>query len=449
MVAKSLGMGLAVGLIFAGARWTLAAVSSAEDLTGCRLPNKRVTLPAAGSAAAKNGLMYKFSKDEFSGAPAGFSPDEIQTRTAEAGTADLQYLPEKDGSLWAFSGAISEVPGALYLADQSGKKLDEPWAITRTTENYVGQARNIMEGAVYLLKTTDGKYVLLRVLEKTPTAVVIQYVYQADGGFRFDIPSHPTVPYLRPIEAEPRPETSPPAGVGGVAGVSPAGGGGGASAPRGGGGFTGSVPPAATERTPATARAVPTLADPPHPALGPRDVVEPGVIRLLSPDRAPGLEPTIDTFASQRTQMLQRRLNIITALARTPDEVDKKAQAIADLTALHADEAVVADLLVREISFFNPRSQDKEFSQEALHPCFAALKRMGKPATTAAMKGLADLDLGAPGAGIDSAMYKAKLLGTVIRSVEGDDAAEFLFKREAGRAPDARQRAVWESVMTK
>jgi hypothetical protein len=197
-----------------------------------------------------------------------------------------------------------------------------------------------------------------------------------------------------------------------------------------------SIPPSGAPDTLAT-----------RPALGPNDVVQPGVIRLLSPDHAPGLEPTLDTFAQQRTQMIQRRLDVINVPARTPDEVDKKTRAIADLAGLHADESVVADLLVREITFFNTRAVKGDLTEG--HPCFVALKQMGKSATTAALKGLAKMDVNAPGEGLERPQYRAQLLGKVVRSIEGDDAAEYIFKREAARATDPKEKAVWELVLGK
>jgi hypothetical protein len=432
MVAKSLGTCLFVGLLLAGTQLTLGAVPSAEDFTGCRLPNKSITLPVAGSPASVHGPMYKFAKNEFSAislAGEGHipTPDDVVARIRADKSADVQYLPDKGGSLWAFSGAISQVLDTTYLSDISGKPQVEPMALPKTTANYAGQLTSIMEGGIYLLKTTDARYVLLRVLEKTDNGVVIQYVYQPDGSLTFDIPAHAPMPYQRPFEADTQPAAAPAANTLSAAPTAP-------------------LPPA---KQPATTR--PTVSNPPpsepRAELGPNDVVEPGVIRLLRPSSATTIEPTMDTFTQQRAQMIQHRMDIIAASARTPNEIDRKAQAIAELAGLHADEAIVADLLISEINFLNTRNAEKEFSKDAMHPCYAALKRMGKTGSTSALKALGKLNLSAPGEGIESPAYKAKLLADVVRGVEGADTAEFIFKREAANATDDKTREVFESLV--
>ena len=461
MAARFLHVGVAFCCLAAGARLAGAAVASAEDLTGCKLQNGRAMLPAAGSAGGTNGPMYKFATNTFSAVPAGAegraaAPDEAQALVRAASSADVQFLPGKNGSLWVFSGAISEVPGALYLADVSGKKLDAPWPIPKTTQNQAGEYQNISEGGIYLLKTTDGRYAVLRVLEKSATFAVIQYVYQADGGLTFEIPANVKLAYQHSVEPTAATSAAPPATPSATdAAANPPAGASrsstvsasvglnlGTAMPWGGAaGSSPSIVLPATEPAVAGRLSAPAA----RAQLGPGDVNEGGVIRLVSGAQGPaGAEPTLENFVHERAQLLQRRLDIIAAPARTAAEIERKASAVNDLLLLHGDEPAAADLLVAEISFFNPRSPDKDFSPDALHPCFAALKHMGKAATAAALKGLARLDLEAPGEGIDSAMYKAKLLGMVVRGVEGDEVAEMLFKREAEKAGDAKRRAVFE-----
>jgi hypothetical protein len=184
-------------------------------------------------------------------------------------------------------------------------------------------------------------------------------------------------------------------------------------------------------------------------ALGPGDHVEPGRIVLVSGAHSDvGMEPTLSAFAQQRSSMIQRRMDVITTPARTVDQVDKKTQAITDLITLHADEAVVADLLVSEISFLNQRSPAKEFSADAFHPAYWALKRLGKSGTVAALKGLKKLDLDAAGEGIDAPVYKVRLLGMAIRAIEGDEMADYLLKREAEKETDPKRKAVFEFLLS-
>ena len=90
----------------------------------------------------------------------------------------------------------------------------------------------------------------------------------------------------------------------------------------------------------------------------------------------------------------------------------------------------------------------KEFSQDALHPAFAALKRLGRAGTTAALKGLKKLDLAGDGEGIDAPVYKARLLGMVVRGIEGDEYADYLFKREAEKETDPKRKSVFEYVLS-
>ena len=140
---------------------------------------------------------------------------------------------------------------------------------------------------------------------------------------------------------------------------------------------------------------------------------------------------------------------LIEAPARTDAEKDRKTQAINELASLHADEPAVADLLVANITFVATGTSVREISPEAFLPCFGALKRMGSTGTNAALKGLRSLALDAPGAGTDAPTYKADLLGRVIRAVEGDDVAEFIFHRESAKSTDPKPRAVFEYVLEK
>src|SRR6185295_3544436 len=194
-----------LSVLFAGARLAPAAVSSVEDLTGCKLPNGRASIPIAGTTQATNGVLFKIGTTTLLPLPTGAEGkplplDEALTKVRDAQSADLQYLLEGKGSLWAFSGNISVVPNIVFLADASGKKLDPPGPIPKTSRNLAGQSTDVQEGAVYIVKTTDNHYALIRILEKDATAINVQYVYQPDGTLNFDIPVNPIQEYapLRP-----------------------------------------------------------------------------------------------------------------------------------------------------------------------------------------------------------------------------------------------------------
>src|SRR4051812_34173793 len=193
MVVHPLRAVVALSLLFAGVPLAPAAVSSVEDLTNCKLPNGRAVLSIAGTpqgGGAANGPLFKVGSNTFLTLPAGadgkpLPPEEALAKIREAQSADLQYLAENKGSLWAFSGSIASVPNMVFLADAAGKKLDAPGLLPKTSRNFAGQCNDVDEGTVYLLKTTDNHYALLRILEKTPTALHIQFIYQPDGTLTF------------------------------------------------------------------------------------------------------------------------------------------------------------------------------------------------------------------------------------------------------------------------
>ena len=157
-----------------------SAVPTAEDFTGCKLLNGRVVLPAMGTQLAAGGTLFKFSTQSIGTLPSmednkPILPEQAMAKADEGHLGDLQYMPDAkgNGTLWAMSGQIMELPRALYLSDISGKKNDEPLAIPKTSRNFAGQISDVIEGNVYLVKTTDGRYAVLRVLEQTKDAAVI------------------------------------------------------------------------------------------------------------------------------------------------------------------------------------------------------------------------------------------------------------------------------------
>jgi hypothetical protein len=447
MVAFPLRVVLAACVVLAGAGLSAGAVPTAEDLTGCKLPNGRAVLPLAGAAQAAGGSMYKFATNALSGAPMSpegkpLATDEVLAKVRDAKAADLEFVPENKGSLWAFSGCIADVPGAVLLAEAGSHKLEAPSLIRKTSRNTEGLYNDVQEGAVYIVKTTDNKYALVRVLEKTGAAVVIQYVYQPDGTLKFDIPANAMIPYQASAGAAiagTNPAPAAPAAAGGTAGTRPA---------------SGSV----AASVPSSPRIVAAAGNPPKPLLGPGDINEPGRIVVSGPSvsaaaggggGATAGSVAMEAFTKQRAQLLQIDKGIIAAPVRTEADMDRKAQAAAELAALHADEPDVADLLVANISFVATGASVREFSGDAFLPCFAALKRMGAVGTAAALKGLRGLDLDGQGTGTDSPQYKAVLLSRVVRGVEGDDVAEFIFKREAEKETNAKRKAVFEYVVEK
>jgi hypothetical protein len=551
MRGKRFSAMVAAWAVMAAGPLAMGAVPLIEDLAGCSLPNGVVTLPAAakgeaGGAASAKGDLLKLSSglvvpSPRNGQGQAITGDALMARMRVEHVADLQYVLEAaaDGpaadagggaevaaaaaagggaavgaggsraSLWAFSGRISDL-GGRYLSQAASMHASRPMEIPSSSRGPGGTLRNIAEGHTYLVQTTEERYALVRVLEKTPEAVVLQYVYQPAGTLTFEVPDGEKLEYRRGEVAgvlagvtqgtAPGAALAPPAGGmaggtvrgGGMAGgtvpplpppvaaipsatpPSPAGQGapgreasgiqgmidgaapgspGGAAAsalPTGAGGDRGGglVASGAGGRAPTT---LPPAA--PRTELGPRDMYEPGSggrIVLLNDGgkaAAPGTtEPALENLVKQRDLMIQQRLTLVQTPARTPVEVERKAQAMHDLGTLRAEEA--ADLLVGQIGFFNARSSAREYSPEALHPAFAALKRIGKPASAAALRGIAGLtNLEAPAEGIESPWYKAGLMMQVIRAVEGNEVADFLVMREMQKAQTPEQRALYEHLL--
>jgi hypothetical protein len=417
--------------VLAAARTAPAAVPFAEDLSACKLPNGIVTLPIAASRPPAAPALLKLATGGLAPLPAGdngqpLPPARLVDDLRASKDADLQYLPDAQGSLWAFSGRILEL-GSLYLSDAAGRQLSAPMDIPATSRNAAGLYPGVAEGRTYLVQTTDNRYALLRILEKTPTALVAQYVYQPSGALAFDVPRGDLVDFQRPAAAGDPTATAPAAAAARPAATAPA---------------ADLFPPAAELPRPAA-----TLPPPaPRQPLGPHDRVEPGIIVLRGDAAASAADASLDNFLRQRDALIQRRLAAAQLPARTPADVEKKSQAIVDLGTLHATEA--ADVLAAQIVFFNPAAPGKEFSTDTYHPALGALKRLGKPATAAALRALKQIDLDAPGEKLEAPKYRAGILAMAVRAIEGDEVAEFLFRRELDRESDARPRAVFEFLLS-
>jgi hypothetical protein len=457
MRGKRWSVAVCVAWVLAAAPVSKAAVPYVEDLSGCSLPNGIVSLPAAG---AKTDLL-KVSSGTLVALPAAsdgtpYTGEALLIHIRAGKLADLRYLPEVNGNggtFWAISGRISDL-GGRYLSQAAAMNASAPMEIPATSRGPAGMHPGLAEGHTYLVQTTDDHFALVRILEKTADRVVIQYVYQPSGTVAFDVPesdklafqSGAGAPATRPGAAPGgSPAVSAPSSApGGTVGMSGAGGTGGAGGIAGG--VVGRMPPATMSASASPAGSSRT-------GLGPRDVYEPGengriVLLNSGASNGPAVEPALESLIRQRELMIQNRLAVAQAAARSPQEVDRKAQAISDLAALHAEEA--ADVLVAQVSFLNSRGASREVTPDALHPAYAALKKLGKPASSAALRGLAAMtNVDDQGEGLESPWYKAGLLMGVIRAVEGEDVAEFLLRRDMEKVSDPRQRALYEHLLGK
>jgi hypothetical protein len=383
-----------------------AGVPLKEDLKDCKLPHGQVFIPYAGTdeaAMAGAGDLLKFSDGTLTPLP----PTDLAKKVALADTVraknlgDLQLFQDEKGTFWAVSGRIVDA-GTHYLADLAAMKLSRPVMIPGNAKRPAGCLPEIQEGRAFLIETTDSHYAIFRVLDVTKAGATLQYVYQPSGEIAFELKEAPLIETHAKTPARPEPAAD-------SADATPA--------------------PAVTE----TRRA-------PTP--------EGGIVLRIGDTKAPTgtiLEPYLSTHLKQRDLLIQSRLKTLRAPAKTQAEIDKKVQAINELVTLRAEEA--ADALVEQVSFVNPRDLGKDF-EDSVHPCFAALKKLGKPATNAALKALRQMDLNGPTEGLENPSYRAGLLGLVIRAVEGDTVGEFILKNERDATHDPARRAMFEQLLS-
>ncbi|MCL2639540.1 MAG: hypothetical protein FWD53_01715 [Phycisphaerales bacterium] len=400
-----------------------AAVAAKEDLAGgeCALPHGEVVLPVVGTFEAAHGEFLKFADGSLVRATDTWSvkkPEDVAAMQ-QGRTADLAFLPEDNGTLWAVSGRIVDL-GVVYLAGLSGIKMDRPAMIRGIGGRPAGMIRGVEEGRTFLLETTDGKFALVRVLEISKVGAVVQYVYQpvgGAGGVTFEVPRCelvdvvPWVALKEPGEKVKR-EAPKAVEVGGgakkVMDVTPS--------------FTHTPAPSA-----------------------PADRVNP--IEPKAEKKTTILEPPFEHHMRQREMMIETRIQRLKGAAKTQAEIEKKVDAINELAEMRAETA--ADEMVKQVAFLNPKGAGTEF-QDSVHPCFAALKKLGSIGGRAAVKGLRELDLGSEsdGGGLDSPLYRAGLLALVIRAVEGDDVGLYILRRERMATTDAKRQQMYDQLIS-
>ncbi|HVS70625.1 MAG TPA: hypothetical protein VHQ47_05155 [Phycisphaerae bacterium] len=423
-----------------------AAAQFQEDLSKVALPHGDLVLPLPGTFEAAHGTMLKFADGKLHAAPTDngrpIAPMDLPKILQKENIADLAYIDADSNEIWSISGRISEL-GTCYLSDAAAltvdKPFDRPLELTGDATHPAGLFKPVVEGRTYLVEATDGKFALVRIIEKSPVGLHIQYVYQPNGTAKFSMPAQQLVDVLpvTPLTA-PAPET-PPAPA---AAASPA-----TPAPING------MATAASAALPDAGAPIASLTAPQTPPAQPS--ANSGSISgiTLRMDGPAGnaqdavLEPPMNTYLAERSAMIQHRMQLLASAANTPAGQDQKTQAIADLGALHAAEA--ADTLARQITYLDAR-KTKDLAPESVHPAFAALIKIGKPGADAALKALRSMDLTPPADTSDvtqSPEYRARLLALVIRDVEGDEVADFLLKREAARTPDPRRRALYEALL--
>ncbi|NQT51344.1 HEAT repeat domain-containing protein [bacterium] len=177
-------------------------VEDFEDLAKVALPHGIVELPARGSARARRagGYILRFRDGSLHVSPLDGqhtgSPDLAAVRNAilKERTGDLYCSGAPTVSLLAWSGRIAAL-GPGFLFELSGKELPRPPAASgeqrrdgQTGKGYPGRVDAVRTDGRYLVETVDGRYALIRVLEKASSFAVAQWVYQPSGARVFKTP---------------------------------------------------------------------------------------------------------------------------------------------------------------------------------------------------------------------------------------------------------------------
>jgi len=224
----SLGAGIASLLAFAGVGFA-DPVASVDDLEKCELPHGIALLPEERSPEVRRlgGVIFRCSTGKYASVPRETedgqrlrAPD-IYALIRKDQLGDLCYSRLNKGTLVAWSGRLADL-GEGMLAAQAGRRLLDPPVVYSKEERsgdspkgYEGMIEFITEGRCYLLKTTDEKYALVRLLEMGKDGALIQWVLQPDGGRTFAIPAGAPVDYVRRWKppATDGAKTPPPANV--------------------------------------------------------------------------------------------------------------------------------------------------------------------------------------------------------------------------------------------
>jgi len=404
-----------------GAGGASGAVAVKEELKECALPHGEVVLPVAGTFEAANGEFLKLADGSLVKATSVWQakkPDDVAAMQ-RGQVADLAFLSEDNGTLWAVSGRVVDL-GMVYLSDLSGVKMDRPAEIRGGGGRPAGIIRGVQEGRTFLVETTEGKFALVRVLEVSKVGAVVQYVYQPTGGTMFEVPK---------------------------------------------GEFLDVVPWVALREPAKKVTRTTAIANPPTPTPVPTadrvegqrvpdidlvgqygaSAIANGVSAMKSERTSTVLEPPFSYHMRQQEVMIETRMKLLKGDAKTSTEIEKKVDAINELAEMRADAA--AEEMVKQIAFLNPRGAGTEF-QDSVHPCFAGLKKLGSAGSRAAVKGLREMDLGSESESLESPSYRAGLLALVIRAVEGDDVGLYILRRERAATNDVKRQRMYDQLIS-
>jgi len=169
-----------------------------EDLSGCKLPHGELVIPDRNTPEGEVGFILKFSDGTLNPSPLKAeerprSAGEVLARIAAEKAGDLVYSSRFNGTFVAVSGRASDL-GEKFLYELSGIPLQRPQPVQSKKEQSAsgewtsGAIDGIADGHCYLIEAADGKFALVRVVQKRGRLALIQYVYQPDGTRDFAIP---------------------------------------------------------------------------------------------------------------------------------------------------------------------------------------------------------------------------------------------------------------------
>ena len=169
-----------------------------EDLSACKLPHGELVIPDRNTPEGRTGYILRLSDGTLNPSPlkAGERPRsaaEFLAGISAEKAGDLMYSSLNDGAFVAVSGRASDL-GEKFLYELSGTSLQRPQPVqskkerSASGEGTPGAIEGILDGHCYLIEAANGKFALVRVVQKRGRLALIQYVYQPSGKLEFDIP---------------------------------------------------------------------------------------------------------------------------------------------------------------------------------------------------------------------------------------------------------------------
>lgn len=170
-----------------------------------------------------------------------------------------------------------------------------------------------------------------------------------------------------------------------------------------------------------------------------------GLPAMIDPEASAtdGWSARLAQHREARAQLIAELLEEVQKPVTTPEGIDPirmeaTDRAIRALGQLKATEAI--EWLVAHIDLENPLAPSREYIQEDVFPCVAALRQIGKPASLAALEAIGAIRL-------DQPERRLSLLVRVISGVEGSEVTDFMIRVRMERA-GAAERVAYQRALT-